>query len=222
MYSIHYIIKKILFPRSCLGCNTPDSVLCASCLALLPLSLKVRTHKDHRELHVFPYTHKKIAKIIWELKYKNNTELREILFSRIGPILKKEIGAWLGIQPTTLFLISVPKIKNDTLKNRDFDHGKLLAQALIPYLTDTHVTLLDGYLLKKDTARQATQKNRTARLKSMKEALSPTDRLLSFKPTQSPLIIIDDVTTTGATREEMIRVLKKSFQGEILFIALAH
>ncbi len=222
MYSIHYILKKILFPRSCIGCTTPDYILCSRCLNLLPISYQVRTHTDHKEIHIFPYTHKKIVKIIWELKYKNNIELRDILFSRIGPILKKHIDTHIKEIKNGIFLISVPKIKNDALKKRDFDHGKLLVQALLPYLLDHTSTVLEGYLIKHDISRQATQKKRTERIKNMKGAISPTNKLLVLKPTQHPLIIIDDVTTTGATRNEMIRVLKPYFSGDILFIALAH
>ncbi len=56
----------------------------------------------------------------------------------------------------------------------------------------------------------------------MKGAITPTKKLEAFGQTNDPLIIIDDVITTGATRDEMIKVLKKYFTGNILFITLAH
>lgn len=223
MDSIAQIIKKILFPRKCLGCGAHDTILCSSCLSLLPLRETVvfKQNQDYTEITLFPYSHKIVAKIIWELKYKNNTDLRRMLFERIGPRLELLIKRITPHSPHGLSIISVPKTGHDS-KHRDFDHGFLLARALSPYLVSTQTEVLEGYLVKQGGKRQATLKHKHARLEAVKGTLVPTDRLRSRLAQDATLVIIDDVTTTGGTRDEMIRVLRPFFTGVIIFIALAH
>ncbi len=224
MYSIHYIIKKILFPRHCVGCHKTGQALCSDCLALLPFLTKIYQKNNHIEILLLPYNHKKVTPIIWEMKYKNNTDIRKVLFSRINKELNLPMRTLLK-NADTVCVISVPKTKKDGIKNRDFDHGFLLAQAFIPCIENCSVQkifLLENMLTKKDIVRQATQKSKTLRIKGIHGSIEPTAHLKNKAPVSTPLIIIDDVMTTGATRDEMIRVLRKYFIGKIIFVAIAH
>lgn len=222
MYSIYHILKKILFPQSCLGCGNAGSAFCQACLTQIPLKPRLLHTKSHIEIHIFPYVHKKISKIIWELKYKNNTELRAIICKHIGEDIQDLLKQHMGPANGLVSIVSVPKTSYVQLRKRDFDHGLLLVRALIPYLQSYTVTVLTDVLIKKNSIRQASLKNRSERIKAMRGSIVPSPSFRNSKPVRTPLIIIDDVTTTGATRDEMIKVLKPYFLGPIVFIALAH
>jgi predicted amidophosphoribosyltransferase len=142
------------------------------------------------------------------------------VIARLAPITQKEINYILHNQ-THITYIAVPKTKYDHTKNRDFDHAYLLAkkwQALLAYPGN----VLDGCLIKTNYIRQVEHRSRHDRIAQARNSIQATDILLSRKPTSDTLCIIDDVTTTGATRDEMIRVLRPFFTGRIIFLALAH
>ncbi len=222
MYSIYHILKKILFPKSCISCGNAGSAFCQACLMQIPIKPVLLHTKSHIEIHIFPYSHKKISKIIWELKYKNNTELRAIICRHIGPGIQELLKRHMGLTGGPVSVISVPKTSHTRFQKRDFDHGQLLARAFIPYLQSYSVTLLTNTLIKKNFIRQASLKKRSARIKAIRGSIITSSSFRKHAPTHTPLIIIDDVTTTGATRDEMIKILKPYFLGKIVFIALAH
>jgi predicted amidophosphoribosyltransferase len=219
IYSIAYFIKKILFPSKCLVCKKGTDTLCVNCLATLTKIPRVLKRENCTEITFFHYQQKSIAKIIWELKYKNNRELRQKIMHYIALDLQKELSYVLPNVPN-IYCISIPKTKNDA-KKRDFDHGYLLVQEFQKYLP-YQSELLKDYLLKKSTLRQVEHTKRADRIEKIKNTIIPTQKFTLLQKTLFPLIIVDDVTTTGATRDEMIRVLKPKFAGPIIFIALAH
>ncbi len=221
MFSIQYFLKKILFPEACVVCKKSPDILCNPCLHNLTIVPRIQKIGAYAQLTFFHYADKKIAKIIWELKYKNNRELRKLIIDYLKSSLNQELLYLIPDTQTHVYYISTPKTQRDTVKKRDFDHALLLTQAIqktLPYPS----TLLVDCIHKNTTKRQVEHTTRTERIQHMHNTCSPRDTLKTLGQHTDPLIIIDDVTTTGATRDEMIRVLKKNFTGKIIFIALAH
>lgn len=220
MYSIQYIFKKILFPQQCIVCKR-STPLCKTCAQSLVHTPRVYTEKKYTEITLLEYRNKYVSQIIWELKYKNNQSVREIIVQATTSRLIKELNYILPKNTTRLHCVSVPKNKTDTVKKRDFDHGFLLAKEYartLPY----NVSLLTGYLSKNTNQRQVEHTTRHDRTLHIKNSIIPTEKMQKIQKTDIPLIIIDDVTTTGATRDEMMRVMKHIYTGPIIFIALAH
>ncbi len=220
MYSIQYLFKKILFPTHCIVCKKGSESLCHRCMQNLHITMRVIKLPHCTEITFLQYQHPSVAKIIWELKYKNNHELRTQIVQFLAPYAKKEIDYILQ-RPTDFICIAVPKTTYDHTKKRDFDHAHQLAhmwKQVLPYT----ITIPYGYLVKKSHKRQVEHIKRSDRITAAKNSIQSTSVLQKCMPTNTPLCIIDDVTTTGATRDEMIRVLKPFFTGPIIFLALAH
>lgn len=218
MYSIHHFFKKILFPERCIVCKKDGAPVCDPCIKLLPYTDTIRHHAHYSEYTLFPYHHKVIKHIIWELKYKNNISLR----TRICEILYVHTQRYL---PTgnPVYLFAIPKSVYTDSKHRDFDHGFLLASAFKTQIEKhTQISLITDCFIKTTVHRQAAQKTRTERLKSIKGHIIETPRAKKYHRVVNPVIIIDDVVTTGGTRDEMIKMVQKHFTGPIIFIALAH
>lgn len=218
MYSIHHFFKKILFPEKCIACQKDGYTLCDDCITVLPLTDTIRHHDHYSEYTLFPYHHKIIKQIIWELKYKNNRALRNILCKLAYTRAKKYMSP-----KRPVYLFSIPKSIHTDTKHRDFDHGYLLVKDFSQHLApkeDIHI--LTHCFMKTTTQRQASQHTRHERLTSIKGQIKESRHVAQYKNVTDPVIIIDDVVTTGATRDEMIKMVRKHFIGYILFITLAH
>lgn len=218
MYSIHHFLKKILFPERCISCKKDGACLCDECARLLPYTNILRHHTHFTEYILFPYHHAIIKSIIWELKYKNNQALRK----KIIALLYTQVKTYLP-KTSAIYLFSIPKSIYTDTKHRDFDHGLLLASEFKKQIDrETRVQMITDCFIKTTTQRQAVRKNRRERLESIKGKISATKRLQSYVNGDYPIVIIDDVVTTGGTRDEMVHAVRRYFSGPILFIALAH
>ena len=218
MYSIHHFLKKILFPEKCISCQKDGFVVCSDCIKILPTTNTIRHHQHYSEYILFPYHHKLIKQIIWELKYKNNQALRTRICELLYTHTKKHISA-----QRPLYLFSVPKSIYTDTKHRDFDHGYLLVKEFYRHIEPTKdVHILTHCFVKTTTERQASKHTRQERLASIRGQIKSTPHAARYKKISHPVIIIDDVVTTGGTRDEMIKMVRKHFVGPILFVTLAH
>lgn len=99
-------------------------------------------------------------------------------------------------------------------KKRGYNQSQLLANALSQR---TGVPVFDGIVKIKETKRQATL-NRRERLKNLQEAFRIKDKKLIKEKT---VVIIDDVTTTGATAEVIAERLKSAGAKQVYLITVA-
>ena len=100
------------------------------------------------------------------------------------------------------------------LKKRGYNQSKLLAEALS---LKTEVPVLDCVVKVKETKRQATLK-RGERLKNLKEAFRVCDKKAVKDKT---IVLVDDVTTTGATAEVIAERLKSAGAKLVYLITVA-
>ncbi len=111
------------------------------------------------------------------------------------------------------YLIYVPMTEK-ALKKRGYNQSKLLAEALS---LKTEVSVLDCVVKVKETKRQATLK-RGERLKNLKEAFRVCDKKAVKDKT---IVLVDDVTTTGATAEVIAERLKSAGAKLVYLITVA-
>ncbi len=112
-------------------------------------------------------------------------------------------------------VLPVPLYKN-RLRQREFNQSALLAKYLAKGIGST--LLIDSLVKMKDTKPQVGLSS-NERLKNMKNAFWIQNKeVVEGKD----ILLIDDVSTTGATIRECSKVLKKAGAGNIHVLTLAH
>ncbi len=209
-------VLDIIFPRRCVGCSCYKTFLCDSCKLKLRRELHV---PDAKTVAYFSYHDPIIKNALWHLKYKGKYELGKVL----GELLYDE--AWEGLAERRQFnnflspiIVTVP-VSKKRKRQRGYNHALLIARG---FANQTHgeCPIVENILEKyRDTKRQAEIKVRKERLSNLKDSFRVTNpSLIKGKN----VLLIDDVTTTGATFDEATRALKKSGARSVVRLALAH
>ena len=229
------IILDTLFPISCISCNKPDEWLCESCLNKIPLKRdqvcpyceKMITPNGYacfgcKEkysldglLVASSYQDKIISKAIHLYKYR----FAEELSSSLGDILLRSIQN--SELPLPDMIIPVPLHKR-RLRQRGFNQSELLAEYVSEKITPGFPIPLENNLLERFryTHPQMEIKNQIARRKNIENAFR-VSKENTKKIKDKRILIIDDVTTTGATIFECAKTLKKSGAKEVFGLVIA-
>lgn len=196
------ILKKVLnliYSKSCYFCSNSDedTIFCSRCLK----SLELLPYKEIRQIQNCPlyavsYYEKTIQKLIRAVKFHNKTELADF---------QAEImyNFWTNIDicKNSYTVIPVPMFYSKARK-RKYNHMDLVGKKfceLTGYKFD-NISLIRN----RETIPQykLTVKERE---KNLKDAFS-----LINKNIIEPILIIDDISTTGTTLKEIIKVLNNN------------
>ena len=206
-------ITRYIFPRKCIGCKTPDFWICEKCISLLPKSLD---NPFPWSASIFEYSNKVIKKAIWLMKFNGKhsvlVDLEEILKSSFLDFLEKK-----KLSGKEIILIPIPITKRSMAK-RKYNQSLILAKIISKNIKCVEVK--DSILEKtKNHLSQNKIKNRSQRLDNVKNSFYVKNpKEISGKI----VILIDDVTTTGATLFEARKILKESGAKKVLGFTLAH
>lgn len=118
-------------------------------------------------------------------------------------------------QKQEIVLVPVPQYKKKT-QSRGFNQSSVIAEWFRQEIPESHIE--DVLEKTKETLPQSHLANRKARIKNIDGAMCAKKNLDPKKI----YIVVDDVTTTGATFLEAKRALQSSGTKHILCIALAH
>ncbi|MBW7955310.1 ComF family protein [Patescibacteria group bacterium] len=154
----------------------------------------------------FAYAHP-ISELIHDMKYQSVLGICELL----GELLYFHTK-----YPDATVVTSVP-LHKESQRLRGFNQAKEVALAFSHWSKIPYQELLRKQ--KQTTARQATLKEKAARFENM---LSDVFTLHSRDKLPDPVLIIDDVYTTGATLQACARVLKKHGVRHVYGLAVAH
>ena len=209
----------MLFPSSCLNCGIKSEILCSNCIALANRTEKqLDTNKNI--LAVFQYHDPIIKKAIWDLKYHHFPRLGQ----RLGEILYEEFLEDISdlkayTEGVPILIIPVPISKNKN-KKRGYNQAEKLARGFCKKV-NKKVFLLKTNIIKKKKGPipQARITNRLRRLKNIHNSFKIKNESLVKGKT---IIIIDDVTTTGGTISEIMKILKKAGAKKVIGLAVAH
>ncbi len=214
---ITYWMLEIIFPSTCLGCKIKGEILCSNCIIKIN-----RTEKetDSSIVAVFNYHDPLIKKVIWNLKYYHHPHLGQ----KLGEILHDEliedisdIQVYTAGHPILVIPVPLSKSKN---KKRGYNQAKKIAQGFCNKGGKEILLLKDNIVSKKsETIPQARITNRNRRLKNIQNSFQIKN--LNEVRGQT-IIVIDDVTTTGGTLNEIIKELKKAGATKVLGFAVAH
>jgi competence protein ComFC len=208
---------ELLFPSKCIGCHKYGSMLCSLCINKL--------HQAEREtengiLASYDYRDPLIKDAIWKLKYHHSPHLGR----RLGELLYdsfleeiEEIKMFSSGSP--IYVVPVPISKNRK-DNRGYNQSEIIAKSFCNSAPLNIFQLKNKFIFKKtNTIPQAKLTNRSRRLQNIKGAFEIKN---SEEVRGKTIIIIDDVTTTGGTILEIMKLLKKSGAKKVLGLAVAH
>ena len=210
-------ILEILFPTKCLGCEIKSEILCDNCVAQINTAER---ETDKNILAVFDYRDPLIKKAIWELKYHHKHYLGQKLGQLLYESLIEDIGdIRVEVSGRSIFVIPVP-ISNKKTKLRGYNQTLAIAKGFCMSAPMGVFELRDKIIIKKlETIPQARLTSRSKRLQNIKGAFEIKNGDVVKGRT---VIIIDDVTTTGGTINEIMKILKKSHAKKVLGFTVAH
>lgn len=172
---------------------------------------------------LYSYRHPSIKKTLWALKYRNNTTTAEIFGNALYEHLLERAHEFTAFssasqndKPT---VIPIPLHKR-RLRTRGFNQSEKIVAAL--KLLDTNESFLyaDDILVKiKETAPQASLKNKQERSQNIRGCFTVRN---AEKIKNKVVIVVDDITTTGATLNEALGALKNAGASAVYGIAIAH
>ena len=149
---------------------------------------------------------KPVSNLIQRLKYSNQRYLVDYFANCLKFV-------YLQNYFNADYLVFVPMTEKSE-KRRGYNQSKLLAEALSRL---TEVPVFYGLIKKSETKRQVTL-GRKERLKNLQDSFRVKDKKSVVDKT---LVIIDDVTTTGATAEVIAEALKRAGAKTVYLITVA-
>ena len=210
-------ILDVVYGKRCVHCGETGTHLCPNCR----LSLRPAERENLEWVYSrYDYRDPIIKKIIWLIKYRQRKALIPLCAEMLHELLLEEL------QEKRIFenwqeaiLIPIP-LSKQRMRERGFNQSALLSKALVK-LDATHaLSYMDNVLLKhRETKHQAHIKNKHERLANLMGSFRIQN---PEKIKGARIILVDDVTTTGATLSEARKVLKHAGAKEVIGITLAH
>lgn len=217
---ILHTFLELLFPARCVACGVSGSPLCHDCLKDVP---KVPEIENPSISALYSYRHPAMKKALWALKYRNNRTLAEIFGASIYEYLLEhayELTAFSSAEPNVKPVIVPIPISKKRLRERGFNQSEKIIEAL-KMLDESGSFVFDSTILykTKETPPQASIKERTARLENTRGCFAVRNH---EKIKNKVVIVVDDITTTGATLREAIAALENAGAAKAIGVAIAH
>jgi ComF family protein len=214
-------IFSVIAPSYCLNCGYEGAVICTDCQVQFNdiVSSCYRCHKatrnykpcaDHisknRPQHVYmAYEYKDLAKeLIMAYKFEQAREAAYIIAAHLDELLP-----YYADPP----LISYAPTTSMHIRDRGFDHAKLIAKELARLRGYNYATLLV-----RTSKIQQIGATRQERMTQLKNALRLTNTKIA---NNRHVLLVDDVVTTGATLEACTGLLLKSGVSQVDAVVFA-
>lgn len=159
---------------------------------------------------IYSYKDPLIRELIWQIKYKKNVKAIEIA----GYSLYKKI---IEDKYKGKILIPIP-ISKERRKERGYNQCELIINEILKYDTAEIFNKDFNILYRIKNIEKQTFKNRNDRLINTKDIFQAKNN----GNEKIPLILIDDVSTTGSTMNEASLALKKAGYVNIEYLTIAH
>lgn len=218
-------LVDFLFPRVCLDCQTPWSYMCQACRKKLvphpdrcPFCHRTMLYgqtcydclPDHRWLAgvmvAFVYTDT-IKKLILQLKFFHKYDCASYLGERVALLIQSNPYLEKARRDWTLLVSFVPSHRRRRWMIKGYNQSELLARQVAKQLA---IPLLKRSKKVKRTRSQVSL-SRQQRLRNLVGAFVTTPWEEYPPESNKTLLIVDDITTTGATLEELAKTRKTSY-----------
>jgi len=219
-------LLDLIFPRYCLGCQkelsygVENTQICGDCFAKIRLNRGFQYQKKSAVKVIFAagrYDDPILREAIKSFKYQSIESLKEPLAKLAIDYLKKEnlAGKFSGFVITPVPLTLRRKL------NRGFNQSELLAKEIGAFLNCPVVNLLKRKKFNSPQAEIPDWKKRKENISGVFEVRLRGIFEVGLQLLPNKIILIDDVSTSGATLEEAASVLKKAGVKEIYGLVIA-
>jgi ComF family protein len=210
-------LLDVLFPRVCVGCRAPDTLLCGSCInSIRPAS---KTEQPFIRA-VFDYKNPLIKRSIWRFKYENARGYAETFAPYLYDEILGTLGDSLSFSVSEKFLLVPVPLHSKRLRERGYNQSALLAREILKLDQAEMFEYAPEILVRRlKTNPQARNEKRAARFANLRDAFIVVD---PARIRGRIIILIDDVTTTGATLLEAKRSFASSRPRKILAFTVGH
>ena len=219
MHRLHLFfvfIIDIIFPQSCIGCGVHRFLLCPQCGNTLP---RATSSPYPNIVSVFDYQNKIIRKSIWKFKYKNARGFAGYFGKQLYEEIIGNLGEELSVSKKETFVIVPIPLHKKRLRQRGYNQSELLVQEIIKNDRENLFTYSPLALIRtRETKPQAQTEKRATRLENLRGAFQAKKDLVCGKN----VILVDDVTTTGATLQEAHKALRAVGAKSVYAYTVAH
>jgi len=166
---------------------------------------------------IFAYQDERVTGLVWNIKYKKSSKAIGIGGFAIYQNLKK-------LEATKILIVPIPITKRRR-RERGFNQCELLAAEIARLDADGMCRIETGLLSRTTHRDRQTLKNREERLQDARGIFEVDDSLarrIQIEHPLAPIVIIDDVITTGSTIREAILTLDKAGFKKVRGLSLAH
>lgn len=168
--------------------------------------------------YIFNYDNKLVKDALYYIKNKKEQMLLETFGLILSDYLLEELGErYLLDEIESPVLIEIPTEK-DRQGKRGYNPSKLIAEELS---RQSGIAYVPNVLQKIIRTEPQKSLQRNKRLTNMRGSMS-VSKNIGDRIKNNFIIVVDDITTTGATLEEAKRALKKHGVKKMLCVALAH
>lgn len=208
------ILADILAPEVCLVCGMRGSIVCEGCARRLP---PARTHISPWVFPRFDYQDKSVQTLMIHLKDHPVKSLARFCVEELAPLVVEELAdrQMFGNWELTFLVVPIPIDRRRFIKH-GFNQVELLGRELARALPGARYA--DILQKIKQTPKQALHTKRSHRLRGIAGAYEVKRTL----QTTRSVIIIDDISTTGATLAEAKRALRTAGFKHIIGVSVAH
>lgn len=205
-------IIDFLFPTTCLVCGEGDLLICKNCFNKIPKKIKF----DNRILSIYSYRDEVVNELIWKLKYHHSGDIAKMFGKVLAAAIEKT-------DFQNIVLVPIPLNDGD---KRMHNHAELIARSIQENLKLKNIhALMVPLLAKNSKMKQAKTTGKKERYKNMAGSISLVRKNLDEIPPLVTLVLVDDVSTTGATIQEARNVLSNELhipESDIQAIVVAH
>ena len=192
-------------------------LLCKKCLASVPAPFPAELSFIRA---VFDYKNKFIKRAIWRFKYENAREFAEVFADSLYDEIIGELGESLHVSENEKFLLIPIPLHQHRLRERGYNQSELLARAVMKRDHGGIFELSPKVLIRtRKTKPQAHSEKRTVRLANLRDAFACVDHARVHGRT---VILLDDVTTTGATLLAAKQALDRAHPHSVLAFTIGH
>jgi competence protein ComFC len=213
--NIWSICEDILFPKVCIHCKETGEVLCEKCLR----STLRCSHQPSHAYALFSYRDPIIKKAIYSLKYKNNKTIAHVfareLYNTLLEDMAEEVMFHSSTKPT---LVPIP-LHPIRKRQRGYNQSELICKEL-SFIDQTIFEYRNDVLYRtRNTPSQTHTTSKQARKDNIKDCFNVPS---GVDLTNRTIILIDDISTTGATLGEATKALKRAGASRVYSYVIAH
>ncbi len=209
-------LLDLLFPKTCFGCQKPETYLCQDCEAILEVSdIHKKLKTEHLSDLYFALEHKKslIKNLIQQFKYQPFVkELAKPLSSLIinhFQLIEKNKNDFK-------YFITIPvPLYIKRLKWRGFNQAEEIAKHISSFF---EIPLINNVLIKKHKTLVQTELTGIKRKENVLNAFQCQNKEIIENKS---ILLIDDIYVTGSTIKECARALKNSGAKKVIGIVIA-